>query len=96
MTTLDLTPKELYAIIDAMAFIEAGGGVDGESTQDQMARDRVTRKVHAALVSERRRHVGRMLTIMVGRDEVVSRHPINGDVLFSCCPNGGPGCIKDT
>lgn len=48
MIVLQLTAKEADAIIDAIAFIEAGGGIDGEPAQNWKARDRVQRKLTTA------------------------------------------------
>lgn len=45
--TLELTERELIALIRAIAFIEAGGGIDNEPVFDPPARERVRNKIHA-------------------------------------------------
>lgn len=46
--TLELTDRELVAILRALAFVEAGGGIDGEPIYDRPARERVRSKIQAA------------------------------------------------
>lgn len=57
MATIYLSPmmtdKEAAALLGACDFVEAGGGIDGESTAARLARERAAGKVASTLRAAR-------------------------------------------